>query len=136
MSKTIFLAIDTTSVGSYIQSNPEIVPAGDMGGYVLAVDADFDPKSPSHKEYVSPGYNGIVRVLGSLLWSDLFAFTSQQVQSLEELWPLAMNHPNRVYVGPVVKAQEEGWEHIRTYRADILEGFYKYVQERAKNSQQ
>lgn len=73
-----------------------------MTGFVLAVDADYDAEEGIERPDESPGYNGQMRVLGSLVWGDLYALISSQSTHLDGLWPLAMNHPNQVYHGPTL----------------------------------
>jgi hypothetical protein len=51
----------------------------------------------------TPGYDGQVRVLGSLLWDDVSAQISRQSQYLEDIWPLAMQNDLQVYEGPWIK---------------------------------
>ncbi|KAL6897607.1 hypothetical protein GGI43DRAFT_97691 [Trichoderma evansii] len=92
----ILLAADKGVIDSYLHPTPE------QGGFVMAIDADFDPNEPAdERSEESPGYSGVVRVLGSLLWDDLGALVLSQTQHLFELWPLAMNHPQNVYEGPL-----------------------------------
>jgi hypothetical protein len=87
----------------------DLQPLDNFGGFVTAVDAGFDPNDPGEHAEESPDFSGRMRILGNLLWSDLFALGKAQAASAEDLWPLAMHHPWQVYVGPVVPKQKELW---------------------------
>lgn len=109
MCSEVFLAIDSPSVDPFA-SSPASLDAhnrDDHKGFILAVDACFDLNDPDAREDESPGYRGELRILSSLVWSDLYAMLAAQTQGPTELWPLAMQHPNNVYVGPVVQVQIE-----------------------------
>ncbi|KAJ8129940.1 hypothetical protein O1611_g3691 [Lasiodiplodia mahajangana] len=105
-AKDMFLMVDEASVASYLNPTTESSPPGDAGGFVCAVEADFDPAQGPGRPDESPGYGGTLRVLGSLLWDDLSALIASHSQHLESLWPLAMNHPSHVYVGAVLKVHK------------------------------
>lgn len=73
---------------------------------MIAIDADHDPNEVyTERSDESPGYKGVVRVLGSLLWDDVGPQVFMQTQHLFELWPLAMHHPQGVYEGPLGRIQ-------------------------------
>ncbi|KAL7823647.1 hypothetical protein V8C26DRAFT_418003 [Trichoderma gracile] len=92
----ILLAADKGVIDSYLQPTPQ------QDGFVMAIDADYDPNEiDGERADESPGYKGVVRVLGSLLWDDLGPLVFMQTQHLFELWPLAMKHPLGVYEGPL-----------------------------------
>ncbi|KAM0477559.1 hypothetical protein ACHAPX_005872 [Trichoderma viride] len=92
----ILLGADKGVIDSYLHPTPE------QGGFVMAIDIDFDPNAPDdERSEESPGYSGVVRVLGSILWDDVGALVVTQTQHLSDLWPLAMNHPHSVYEGPL-----------------------------------
>ncbi|KAF7554439.1 hypothetical protein G7Z17_g2905 [Cylindrodendrum hubeiense] len=92
----MFLVADGDVISSYLN------PTTAKRGFVLAVDADFDPTDTDQgRNEESPGYSGAVRVLGSLLWDDLGAQFQMQTQQLVDLWPLAMNNPALIYEGPL-----------------------------------
>lgn len=109
-----FLAIDSTSFNSYMNnsydSTQSAVLKGDSAGFVLAIDPSFDPNIGVNRAEESPGYTGQMRVLGSLVWGDLYAILESQSAQLPELWPLAMHHPDQVYVGPVIPLQRYHWQ--------------------------
>lgn len=79
-------------------------------GFVLAIDPSFDPEVGIERADESPDYNGQMRVRGSLVWGDLYALLESQSAELPDLWPLAMHHPNQVYVGPVIPLQRYHWQ--------------------------
>ncbi|KAM0264301.1 hypothetical protein ACHAQJ_000791 [Trichoderma viride] len=96
----IILAADKDVIDSYLHPTPQ------QGGFVIAIDADYDPnEADGERSDESPGYSGVVRVLGSLLWDDVGAVVFTQTQHLFELWPLAMNRPETVYEGPISEIQ-------------------------------
>ncbi|RYP24675.1 hypothetical protein DL765_000402 [Monosporascus sp. GIB2] len=91
----MFLVADAASVSSYLKPQSESSPPGEGGGFICAVDVDYDPDEGLDRPDESPGYGGTLRVLGSLLWDDLSAVVASHTGSLSSLWPLAMNHPSR-----------------------------------------
>ena len=94
----VILAADKAVIDSYLNPTPG------QGGFILAIDTDFDPNDvDSHRPDESPGYKGTLRILSSLLWDDVSALILMQSQHLEDLWPLAMNHPRQVYEGPPIE---------------------------------
>lgn len=120
LQSNAFLAVDSASFASYttdIYEAPvsEFLP-GDFTGFVLAIDPYFDPKEGISRPDESPGYNGQMRILGSLVWGDLFALLESQSARLEDMWPLAMHHPNQVYVGPTVPLQVYKWRTQNSIR--------------------
>ena len=52
----------------------------------------------------SPGYEGWLRLQGSLLWDDLGALTIMETESLMELWPLAEDDSQKAYRHPLGRA--------------------------------
>lgn len=95
-----FLAADKGVIDSYLRPVPQ------QEGFVILIDADHDPNNIDPERLAeSPGYTGVMRVLGSLLWDDVGALMFMQTQYLPELWPLAMHHPQGVYEGPIGRYQ-------------------------------
>ncbi|KAI9166454.1 hypothetical protein HJFPF1_02556 [Paramyrothecium foliicola] len=129
----VFLVADEASIDSYLKPLPTppagFLSPGDFGGFILAVDHGFDASEPQQREDESPGYQGTLRVLGSLLWDDLNAMLVMQTQHLEDLWPLAMYHPHSVYVGPVVKAQLTAWRKMVRVEESFLSFYMKWQEE-------
>ncbi|KAH8650991.1 hypothetical protein BX600DRAFT_472889 [Xylariales sp. PMI_506] len=126
----VFLVADKASIDSYLhpvlETGPAYFPLGDFGGFITAVDPDFDPNEENPHAEESPGYSGTMRILGSLLWDDLGALIVMQTQGLFDLWPLAMNHPFQVYVGPVVKMQQEAWARLLAMTGAVFAALPKW----------
>ncbi|KAF4769838.1 hypothetical protein HAV15_011371 [Penicillium sp. str.  len=119
-----FLVVDSASFASYTTKSYSPVTSrlnpGDFTGFLLAVDPDFDPEEGSTRPDESPGYSGQMRILGSLVWSDLYSLLASQTSDLEDHWPLASEHPNMVYVGPTVPWQRFIWQKHSEMRWNIL----------------
>ncbi|KAB5559561.1 hypothetical protein GE09DRAFT_60295 [Coniochaeta sp. 2T2.1] len=120
---SIFLVADEHSVRSYLNPLPESVPPGDNGPSILAVDDEFDPSDTDHMEE-SPGFDGQLRILTSLLWDELSVFMERQTYRLMEMWPVAMRHPYGVYTGPVTRVQDGNWRLLQTLKRDSLKMFF------------
>ncbi|KAJ5539517.1 hypothetical protein N7513_007849 [Penicillium frequentans] len=131
MEDNVFIAIDSASFASYTTKSyraaTSMVLAGDFSGFVLAVDADFDPKVGISRPDESPGYTGQMRVLGGLVWGDLYASFASQSALLEDLWPLAIDHPNQVYVGPTTPMQVYVWRKQNAARWILLRELVEYA---------
>lgn len=131
MRGNVFIAIDSASFASYTTKSyraaTSMVLAGDFSGFVLAVDADFDPKEGISRPDESPGYTGQMRVLGGLVWGDLYASFASQSALLEDLWPLAIDHPNQVYVGPTTPMQVYVWRKQNVARWILLRELVEYA---------
>lgn len=119
-----FLVVDSASFASYTTRSYSPAASrlnpGDFTGFLLAVDPDFDPEEGIPRPDESPGYNGQMRILGSLVWSDLYSLLAAQTSGLEDHWPLASEHPNMVYVGPTVPWQRFIWQKHSEMRWNIL----------------
>jgi hypothetical protein len=97
-----------------------MTPTGDFYGFVTAVEADFDPNDPGDHADESPGFTGQLRIHGGLIWSDLYALAKAQVAYPEDLWPLAMDHPWKVYVGPTIPTQRQAWKKVVQTHSEFL----------------
>ncbi|KAJ5771260.1 uncharacterized protein N7511_003311 [Penicillium nucicola] len=126
----VFFAIDSTSYASYTTNlygpSTSMVVPGDFTGFLLAVDPDFDPEEGIERPDESPEYSGQMRVLGSLIWSDLYSLFSAQAAQLEDFWPLAMEHPNQVYVGPTIPWQLYAWRKQSQIRWELIRELVNY----------
>ncbi|KAL3477331.1 hypothetical protein BJX99DRAFT_126711 [Aspergillus californicus] len=126
-----FLAVDAPSYESYMgltyTAATDHCNDGDFTGFVLAIDPGYDPKEGPNRPEESPGFQGQMRILGSLVWGELYAMLSSQSAILEDIWPLALDHPNQVYVGPVVPTQTEGWRTQNVLRAAMMRGVIDYA---------
>lgn len=134
-----FLVADRTSMDSYLNTPPPpdafIGAAGDFGGFILAVEADFSLEDfQQGRPDESPGFDGTMRVLGSLLWDDVSAMLVMQNQILEDLWPLAIHHPLQVYVGPVTDVQRKAWKDFGVMRDEMAERLV--ASQRSRDQQQ
>lgn len=117
--KTDFLVVDSECFASYMNPKPQfgsIKCSGDNDGYLKLID--MTPYRPEVIREQSPGYTNQMRVLGRLLFDDLYPQLSGLVQRPRDLWPLAMLHPYQVYIGIPVKGQLEEWDSI--WKARIL----------------
>jgi hypothetical protein len=112
------------------KTHDEIKPAGDRGGYVLAIDARFNPSAIDPREFESPGYKGQVQILGSLLWHDVYALLISGAQELKHLWPSAMGHPMKVYVGPTIALQHNAWEEEHQMKQVLSNGFFEFLRKK------
>jgi hypothetical protein len=131
MLRDIFLVIDSETVMSYTKpANNAAKPAKDRGGYLLAIDAQFNPHIADPRAFESPGYQGQVHVLGSLLWYDVYALLVGRTQDLKDLWPLAMGHPMKVYVGPTVALQHAAWEEEHQIKNMLNAGFFDFLRKK------
>jgi hypothetical protein len=119
----IFMVADSESYASYMYESPFASSLGpaDTGGFLTAVDVPFDPQDRGPHAEESPHYPGKLRILGSLIYPDLYAMSAAQTQGPEELWPLAMNHPELIYTGPTVTAQVAEWKKATAMKLKLLE---------------
>ncbi|KAK2753807.1 hypothetical protein FQN55_000170 [Onygenales sp. PD_40] len=112
LSTTVFLAIDHISQITYNTLGAASSPTG----ILLAIDPYFDEAVGLDRPDESPGYTGRMHISTNLVWPELFAMNTAQSDWLEDLWPLAMRHSRRVYmgrrvyVGYVVPEMVRGWE--------------------------
>lgn len=95
----IFLVADKAVIDSYLDTNATTF------GHVMAVESGFNAaeQDPGRMQE-SPGYEGWLRLQGSLLWDDFSALMLMQTQFPMELWPLAKDDPQKIYrhpLGPV-----------------------------------
>ncbi|EEH23504.1 hypothetical protein PABG_05715 [Paracoccidioides brasiliensis Pb03] len=124
MDENSFLVLDSASFSSYNFANNITTttttttttmttttpsPAQFDTRFLLTVDASFDPAEGLERPEESPGYIGEMRIQTSLIWPELFALLTAQAQWMEELWPLAMRHPQKIYVGYVVPEMLKRW---------------------------
>lgn len=131
-----FLVIDSSSYKSY--SNPvqeETRPPpqhgpcfGDMGGFVRLVDTD--QVSQEFLDAVSPGYQGSVNVLSSVLLEHLYPLLVMHAVRPNNLWPIARLHPDQVYVGHTVPSQIAWFESQRKDVNAILTGFMNFLRQK------
>ncbi|KAL4878062.1 hypothetical protein BJY04DRAFT_229964 [Aspergillus karnatakaensis] len=149
IAQPVFFMVDHKSAGSYTKPDPQSKESktdlpGDFKGHVLVVDADFDgttestnasdadanpnAKLSAHEQGLR--YQGHMRVLGSLVWSDLYPMLTLQGRPLQNLWPLAKEHPHKVYTGSTVPTQVVSWRLTNDIRADMLNGFTEWLKKK------
>ncbi|KAL4790062.1 hypothetical protein BDV19DRAFT_394460 [Aspergillus venezuelensis] len=145
----IFLILDDWAAASYKQSPHPALPEnsnmnkltspGDNSwqGHLLAVDANYTPpehQSPEDRaalENISPGYAGHMRVLGNLIWPDIFGMTMMNHnQVLFELWPLAKEHPQKCFVGMPVPGEVKVWREYTEVKEPMMEMFQAWLEKK------
>ncbi|KAL4757619.1 uncharacterized protein BDW70DRAFT_143054 [Aspergillus foveolatus] len=136
INQRAFLAVDTPSYASYTTStytaSTSYVLPGDFTGFILAVDPEFDPKEGPDRPDETPGFLGQLRILGSLVWGDLLSMLASQCAILEDLWPLAIDHPDQVYAGPLVPLVVKSWRVHNGIRGILMNQMMEYVKARVE----
>jgi hypothetical protein len=136
--KLDFLVIDSECFSSYTSPPPPLPlltdrkPHGDHGGYFKLIDTS--PYSSKSIEETAPGYKWELRVLGSLVFEDVYPLVASLAQRPRDLWPYACLHPMQVYVGPTVPSQEKEWERIWQIREMGSKTFMKWRREQERRS--
>jgi hypothetical protein len=127
----VFLVVDAASFASYTTDSygpaTSLLNPRDFTGFLLAIDSSFDPEEGIERPDESPGYSGQMRILGSLIWGDLYSLLASQAARLEDIWPLATEHPNLVYVGPTIPLQRLSWVEHNGTRWPLLRAVVDYV---------
>ncbi|KAK3690497.1 hypothetical protein B0T22DRAFT_481669 [Podospora appendiculata] len=122
--KTIdaFLVADKAAIDSYLTKadlpGQNLIDPADLGGFVLVADAKFDPAQAA-RDIESPLFDGTVRVLGSVLFEDLWPQLFLHVNPLKALWPIACSHPLAIYMGPTAEYQVKRWKAFDAVRARL-----------------
>jgi hypothetical protein len=125
-----FLVIDAQSYSSYAHPEPEMerppMPYGpcfgDKGGFVRLVDTVEYP--PGMLDATSPGYQGELKVLSNLVFTDVYPLLATFALRPASLWPLARLHPREVYVGHTIDSQEYWWEFCRIDTVAMTTGMF------------
>jgi hypothetical protein len=129
--RDVFLVVDSESIMSYSKPvNDAVKPVGDRGGYVLAIDAHYNPGVVDPRAFEYPGYEGQVHILSNLLWCDVYALLTSAEQKLNFFWPLAMGHPMKVYVGQTIALQHTVWEEEHQMRHMLTGGFFNFLKKK------
>jgi len=125
-----FLVIDHQSYTSY--TSPEPSPEkrqplpfgpcfGNNGGHVRLIDTlEYDPEMI---DATSPGYEGELKVLSSLVLTELYPVLASNVLRPPSLWVNARLHPKGVWVGHTTQSQDAWWEWQRIDHVAMLRGF-------------
>lgn len=106
------LILDSASLASYSKPTTDDIDDSE-DHHLLVVDPKYDPDEGIERPEESPGYAGSMRILTRLVWSELFALTYNNVMWLEDMWPLAMGHPEQVYVGQTAPKLLSRWAEAR-----------------------
>jgi hypothetical protein len=130
-----FLVVDSESFASYMTPSPSYFRGekwtsyGDYGGFFKLIDtATYNPQLIAEQ---APGYKNELKVLGSLIFDDLYPTIVSLVRRPRELWLYAMWHPNQVYVGPCVERQEKEWDSVWKLRSLFMRVFWQWRSERS-----
>ncbi|KAK0724144.1 hypothetical protein B0H67DRAFT_640712 [Lasiosphaeris hirsuta] len=107
-----FLVADKASIDSYLK-RPELpgqnlIDDADLGSWITVADFEFDAARAA-RDRESPGFNGSMRVLESVLIDDVWAGLWYGGNQLKTSWPIARDHPSQLYVGPTTAYQVENW---------------------------
>ncbi|KAJ5617375.1 hypothetical protein N7537_002489 [Penicillium hordei] len=147
IAPSVFLLIDNMGMGSYIDEKSRAsftkdkgFLKGDFQGHVLAVDADFDDSATANKiaddtaNEDSQGevfeYPGRMRILGNLVWSELYPMLMLQSVVLQNFWLQAREHPTKVYTGPTVPSQVEPWKERNTMKTVMMDSFVEFLKQK------
>jgi len=92
-----------------------LVDEADMGPFMVVGTKDAIQEGREK----AAGFDGTVRVLGSLLMDDVWPCLWWRHVGVQQMWSLARLHPSGVYVGPVVQSQVEGWEKLKGVQGEL-----------------
>jgi hypothetical protein len=131
-----FLVIDAQSYDSYAHPEPEFGRPpppfgpcfGDKGGHVRLVDTLEYPQEML--DDISPGYSGEMKVLSSLVFTEVYPLLATNALKTTELWPLARLHPREVYVGHTNESQEAWWEFGRIDMGAMMGGMFADIRKK------
>lgn len=134
-------------VGSYIDEESRAsftkdkrLLKGDFQGHVLAVDADFDNDATANKSADDMAnedaqdevfeYPGRMRILGNLVWSELYPMLMLQSVVLQNFWLQVREHPMKVYTGPTVPSQVEPWKERNAMKTVMMDSFVEFLKQK------
>ncbi|KAJ5977577.1 hypothetical protein N7501_000919 [Penicillium viridicatum] len=144
IAPSVFLLIDNMGAGSYIDeelrasfTKDKGLLKGDFQGHVLAVDADFDDSATvagdtanEDSQFEVFKYPGRMRILGNLVWSELYPMLMLQSVVLQNFWLQAGAHPTKVYTGPTVPSQVEPWKERNAMKTVMMDSFVEFLKEK------
>lgn len=81
---------------NYESRHKDLFPGG-VRGNVVAMDPYWSHVDPSQ----FPWYTGEFRMLGSLVWSDLYALNGVK-NHVPDMWAEASQHPLHIYTGSTI----------------------------------
>ncbi|CAI7572223.1 unnamed protein product [Penicillium palitans] len=147
IAPSVFLLLDNMGGASYIDEeyrasfiNDKGFLKGDFQGHVLAVDADFDDSvtgsesagdiADEDSQYEVFKYPGRMRILGNLVWGELYPMLMLQSVVLQNFWLQAGTHPRKVYTGPTVPSQVEPWKEQHVLKTLMMNSFVDFLEEK------
>ncbi|KAJ5508996.1 hypothetical protein N7527_011139 [Penicillium freii] len=144
IAPSVFLLIDNMGGGSYIDeelrasfTKDKGLLKGDFQGHVLAVDADFDDSATvagdtadEDSQFEVFEYPGRMRILGNLVWSELYPMLMLQSVVLQNFWLQAGAHPMKVYTGPTVPSQVEPWKERNAMKTLMMDSFVEFLKQK------
>ncbi|KAK4441975.1 hypothetical protein QBC34DRAFT_314059 [Podospora aff. communis PSN243] len=129
-----FLVADKSSIDSYLQEaklpGQTLVDEADLGPFILVGEDHFEAQTRQARA----GFDGTVRVLGSMLVDDVWPMMWWTQVSLETIWDLATLHPSCVYVGLLVQSQIEGWKKFQGVRDAVVKKAWQWKRDGRLNS--
>lgn len=146
IAPSVFLLIDFMGVNSYINDDfyasitkDKTLLKGDFQGFVLAVDPDFDKTvtnesadGTASEDPQDEGleYPGQVRIMGNLVWSELYPMLNRQSVGLTNLWLQAREHPMKVYTGLTVPSQIQPWKELNAMKTHMMDSFVEFLKKK------
>ncbi|KAF9248104.1 hypothetical protein DTO027I6_6338 [Penicillium roqueforti] len=146
IAPSVFLLIDFMGVNSYINDDfyasitkDKALLKGDFQGFVLAVDPDFDKTvtnesadGTASEDPQDEGleYPGQVRIMGNLVWSELYPMLNRQSVGLTNLWLQAREHPMKVYTGLTVPSQIQPWKELNAMKTHMMDSFVEFLKKK------
>ncbi|KAK1585072.1 uncharacterized protein LY79DRAFT_559652 [Colletotrichum navitas] len=137
-ARQVFLAADEASVDSYLEpvqgTTEPVIPRGDLGSFLLAVQPASARETGNGRRgrrgrgagASGDEFDGTLRVLGSILFDDLWAAIFDGAFNLEDLSKMAEIHPRHVYAGPSVPMERQGWRDAGCWSLTAFKSFEKW----------
>lgn len=114
-----FLVADQNCIESYIHDfalpGQTLIDEADLGPFILV-----GGKEVGRSGRPTRGFDGTVKVLGSVLLDDVWPCLWWRHVDVQAMWNLATWHPSCVYVGPVVQSQVGGWGQFRGLKDELM----------------
>lgn len=115
-----FLVADESSINSYIKftqrpllPGQNMVDEPDLGPFIRVAEVEREEVDRTVAvDPESPGFDGTVQVLGSVIFDDVWANLFVRSNPLKAYWPIAASHPNFVYTGHMAQYQKRCWRII------------------------
>ncbi|KAK3998098.1 hypothetical protein QBC44DRAFT_375982 [Cladorrhinum sp. PSN332] len=124
-----FLVADKSCIESYVKFSTQgpllpgqnIVDEVDLQPFILVAKALNPDGERPPRDDSSPGFDDTVRVLGSVIFDDVWANLVIRSNTLSSYWPIAAAHPAFVYTGPVMHYQKQGWKQMDRLKMNLME---------------